>query len=560
MTAAKVALAQINAAVGDFAGNSRLIEAYARKAAQSGANVLLTPELALAGYPPEDLLLRPSFQELQERTLDELAAKIADLKGLAVVVGHVHVNDGKIYNAASVLLEGKIVGTYCKHALPNYGVFDEQRYFAQGTEPFVFEHAGIGFGINICEDVWIKGPGLQARDAGAQCMLVLNASPFHMGKFTTRIDMVRRYVERTGTGVVYVNLCGAQDELIFDGLSFVMDRLGHCAGHMPAFEEGMAVVEVGAGAAMTCTEGPWEPLLSEEDFNARHLSMVWQALVTGVRDYVHKNGFKDVLIGLSGGVDSALVLAIAVDALGPEHVMTVMMPSVYTADISMIDAQDMAKRLGVRYEVIPIGEVTNQFEAALSGIFKGREPDTTEENIQARVRGTLLMAISNKFGSLVLTTGNKSELATGYCTLYGDMAGAYAVIKDVPKTLVYRLAHWRNREQEIIPLRILTRAPSAELRSNQTDQDSLPPYEVVDAIIEAYVERNLPVSHLIGMGLDPQAVEQVVRLIRINEYKRRQAAPGPKVTVRAFGRDWRYPLSNAFREPPGALTRPGSAV
>ena len=549
MKAAKVALAQINAAVGDFLGNAQLIEAQARQAASVGADVLLTPELALTGYSPEDLLLRASFVDQQRQVLEQLCERLSDLKGLAVVVGHVHASDGNLYNAASVLLEGRVVGLYFKQALPNYGVFDEKRYFDAGTDPLVFSHAGIRFGINICEDAWVKAPPMAAKQAGAQCLLVLNASPFHMGKLTQRIDIIRRCVDRIGISVVYANLCGAQDELVFDGLSFAMDRMGHCVGHMPAFDAGQTVIEVQSGGAIEHVQGPWQPLLSEEDENGQaYLAQIWQALTVGVRDYVHKNGFKHVLIGLSGGIDSALVMAVAVDALGADHVMAVMMPSAYTADISLNDAQQMAHGLGVRYEQIPIGAITDSFESALAPLFASHPVDTTEENIQARTRGTLLMAISNKFGSLVLTTGNKSELATGYCTLYGDMAGAYAVIKDVPKTLVYRLARWRNDVSPIIPERIITRAPSAELRADQTDQDSLPPYEVVDAIIEGYVDHNLPVSVLARSGIDRDCLEQVVRLIRINEYKRRQSAPGPKITVRAFGRDWRYPLSNGFRE------------
>lgn len=550
MAAASVALAQINAAVGDFVGNARLIEEQARLAAQAGADLLLTPEMALTGYPPEDLLLRAAFVEQERQVLNDLCGRLADLKGLAVVVGHVHIDDGKLHNAASVLLEGRVIGRYYKHELPNYGVFDEKRYFVAGTQPLVFEHAGVRFGVNICEDAWLKAPVLASRSAGAECLLVLNASPFHMGKFTQRLDMMRRCVDRTGIGLVYANLCGAQDELVFDGMSFAMDRLGHCVGHMPAFDAGQAMVRVNAAGAIEPVSGPWQPILTEGDeMDQGHLAQVWQALVVAVRDYVHKNGFKDVLIGLSGGIDSALVLAVAVDALGAEHVTSVMMPSVYTADISLTDAEQMAKGLGVRYEVIPIGSITESIETALAGMFAGRAADTTEENIQARTRGNLLMAMSNKFGSLVLTTGNKSELATGYCTLYGDMAGAFAVLKDVPKTLVYRLARWRNQRSDVIPERIITRAPSAELREGQTDQDSLPEYEVVDAIIEGYIDHDWPVSMLIRSGLDQAAVEKVVRLIRINEYKRRQSAPGPKVTVRAFGRDWRYPLSNAFRDP-----------
>ncbi|MCD8505214.1 MAG: NAD+ synthase [Burkholderiaceae bacterium] len=549
MAAANVALAQLNATVGDFEGNARKIEQMARQAAANGADVLLTPEMALTGYPAEDLLLRPAFVERERVALLELTERLADLPGLAVVVGHLYAQGNDLYNTASVLVGGKVVARYFKRELPNYGVFDEKRYFVAGHEACVFEHAGMKFGVNICEDAWFRHAPQAAVAAGAQCLLVLNASPFHMGKFNQRLDMMRRCVDRAGVSLVYANLCGAQDELVFDGMSFALDKTGHCIGHAPAYDEAVALVAVQASGAVTAEHGDWMPLTSMEDEAEHdHLSMVWQALVVGTRDYVQKNGFKSVLLGLSGGIDSAVVLAIAVDALGADKVMAVMMPSRYTADISLTDAADMAARVGVRYEQVAIADIAQRFESALAPVFAGRTADTTEENIQARVRGTLLMAMSNKFGSLVLTTGNKSELTTGYCTLYGDMAGGFAVLKDVPKTLVYRLARWRNLRSAIIPDRIITRAPSAELRPDQTDQDSLPPYDVIDSIIAGYVDHNLPASRLIESGLDAEAVELVVRLLRINEYKRRQSAPGPKVTVRAFGRDWRYPLTNAFRE------------
>lgn len=549
MAAANVALAQINATVGDFEGNARKIEQMARQAAAQGADLLLTPEMALTGYPAEDLLLRPAFVEQERLALLELAKSLADLSELAVVVGHLHAKGNDLYNAASVLRGGNVIASYFKRELPNYGVFDEKRYFVSGHEACTFEHAGIKFGVNICEDAWFRHAPQAAVAAGAQCLLVLNASPFHMGKFTQRLDMMRRCVDRAGVSLVYANLCGAQDELVFDGMSFAMDRTGHCVGHAPAFEEALVSVDVQPGGAIAPAAGNWTPVTSmEEEAEHDHLSMVWQALVVGTRDYVQKNGFQSVLLGLSGGIDSAVVLAVAVDALGADKVTAVMMPSRYTADISLTDAADMASRVGVRYEQVAIAEIAERFEAGLAPLFAGRDADATEENIQARVRGTLLMAMSNKFGSLVLTTGNKSELTTGYCTLYGDMAGGFAVLKDVPKTLVYRLARWRNIESEIIPERIITRAPSAELRPDQTDQDSLPPYDVIDSIIAGYVDHNLPVAKLIESGINAQAVQQVVRLLRINEYKRRQSAPGPKITVRAFGRDWRYPLTNAFRE------------
>jgi len=549
MTAVNVALAQLNATVGDFEGNAGKIEQMARQAAAAGAQVLLTPEMALTGYPAEDLLLRPVFVEQEHQMLERLAQRLADLTDLAVVVGHLHADGVKLYNAASVLLGGKVVARYFKRELPNYGVFDEKRYFVAGDEATVFEHAGVKFGINICEDTWLRHAPLAAQQAGAQCLLVLNASPFHMGKINQRIDMMRRCVERAGLSVLYANLCGAQDELVFDGRSFAMDKTGHCLGHAPAFEEALVHVLVQPSGALRPEQGPWQALTSMQDEAEQdHLSTIWQALVVGTRDYVHKNGFDSVLLGLSGGIDSAVVLAVAVDALGADQVMAVMMPSQYTAEISVSDAADMSRRLQVRLEQVEIAPMTAQFDQALAPLFASRAPDLTEENIQARVRATILMAISNKFGALLLTTGNKSELTTGYSTLYGDMAGGFAVLKDVPKTLVYRLARWRNTESEVIPDRIITRAPSAELRPDQTDQDSLPPYEVIDTIISGYVDHNLPMASLIESGLDPEAVQKVVRLLRTSEYKRFQSAPGPKVTVRAFGRDWRYPLSNAFRE------------
>ena len=549
MAAANVALAQLNAVVGDFSGNAEQIERMARQAADKGADVLLTPEMALTGYPPEDLLLRPAFVDQERFALEKLTERLADLPKLAVVVGHVWAEGTELYNAASVLLGGKVIARYFKRELPNYGVFDERRYFSSGEKPCTFEHAGVIFGINICEDAWFRQAPTAASEAGAQCLLVLNASPFHMGKFTQRLDMMRRCVDRAGVSLLYANMCGAQDELVFEGMSFALDRQGHCLGHAPAFDEALVQVQVQSSGALALGDGPWTAVTSMEDeAEQEHLAMVWGALCTGVRDYVKKNGFKEVILGLSGGIDSAVVLAVAVDALGEQAVSAVMMPSRYTADISQSDAHQMAELLKVRYQTIPIGDVTDALEKSLSSAFEGCSPDLTEENLQSRTRGTLLMALSNKFGALVLTTGNKSELTVGYCTLYGDMSGGFAVLKDVPKTLVYRLARWRNEQSTVIPTRIITRAPSAELREDQTDQDALPPYEVIDDIISGYVDHNLPVQTLIQSGLDENAVKQVVRLLRLSEYKRHQSPPGPKVTVRAFGRDWRYPLSNAYRE------------
>jgi NAD+ synthase (glutamine-hydrolysing) len=543
--ATKVALAQINTTVGDFAGNSKLILANALIAKQEGAKLVLTPELSLCGYPAQDLWLRPAYIEAVAQAFQVLVAELAQFQGLAVVIGHACWHDGALRNMASVARDGQVIAQYCKHELPNYGVFDEKRYFTAGTQPCVFEHDGIKFGINICEDAWFKSAPIAAKQAGAEVLLVLNASPFHIAKSTQRLDILRRCVDRAGLSVLSVNLCGGQDELVFDGQSQVLDRAGHCVGMLPAFKPALGFYDVHAGGAIQAGQGvvPLTQTTPDDD-----LAHIWAALTLGVHDYVEKNGFKSVILGLSGGIDSAVVLAIAVDALGAGWVKTVMMPSAYTADMSTDDAQEMADRLGVVHHNIPIKSVTQAFEAALAPFFVGQVADTTEENLQSRVRGTLLMALSNKFGHLVLTTGNKSELTTGYCTLYGDMAGGFAVLKDVPKTLVYRLACWRNRQSQIIPERIITRAPSAELRPDQTDQDTLPAYEIIDSIIEGYVEHNQPSTLLIKSGLEADSVNQVTHLLRINEHKRRQSPPGPKITVRAFGRDWRYPLTNKFNE------------
>jgi len=542
MSAARVGIAQINAYVGDIAGNAARVLKAAHSAHEQGADVLVTPELVLTGYPPEDLLLRPHFVERQEAALQQLRHDTAGLAGLHLLVGHVLARDGRLYNAATVLCEGRVVGTYCKRELPNYSVFDEQRYFAAADQPLVFEAKGVRFGVNICEDIWFDHTPRAAARAGAQVLLVPNASPYNTGKQDERLRVARRCAQETGCAVIYANMVGGQDELVFDGASFALDAQGQPAARLPDYAEGVNVVEVDAGGAV-------RPVSRHADVAPYSLEeQVWNALVLGVRDYLGKNGFPGAIIGLSGGIDSAVVLAVAVDALGAGNVRTVMMPSRYTADISQTDATDMARRLGVRHDDIAIGPAVDAFEAMLAPQFAGLPVDATEENIQARVRGTLLMALSNKTGHLVLTTGNKSELTTGYCTLYGDMAGGFAVIKDVPKTLVYRLAEWRNREHEVIPRRIITRPPSAELRPDQTDQDSLPPYDILDGIMERYMERNQSAAEIVAAGFPQPAVEQVVRLIRINEYKRRQAPPGPRITPRAFGRDWRYPVTNGFRE------------
>jgi NAD+ synthase (glutamine-hydrolysing) len=550
----RVALAQINATVGDLAGNAARIVDAARAAHEQGARLVLAPELALSGYPPEDLLLRPAFMTACARALQGIADALADCAGLHVVVGHPHQfgESGDVrtkstaqplrVNAASLLSAGRVLATYAKRELPNYQVFDERRYFASGRDaglpPLVFDVGGTRFGVLICEDAWFDEPARAARAAGAQVLCVLNASPFHLGKAVEREQRMAERAQAVGLPVLYAHLVGSQDEVVFDGASFAVNAQGQVVMRAPSFEPALALVEIEG----TRVSGTVEPLPSLE-------AQAWGALVTGVRDYVDKNGFPGVIIGLSGGIDSALVLAIAVDALGPARVRTVMMPSPYTADISWIDARDMAARVGVRYDEIAIAPIFDAFKTALQPQFAGLAEDTTEENIQARTRGTLLMALSNKTGAIVLTTGNKSEMATGYATLYGDMAGGFAVIKDVAKTLVYRLAHWRNQQgpAPVIPERIITRAPSAELRPDQTDQDSLPPYEVLDAILALYMEEDHSVEQIVAAGFDRATVERVAHLIKVNEYKRRQAPVGIRITHRAFGRDWRYPITSKFR-------------
>jgi NAD+ synthase (glutamine-hydrolysing) len=549
MYAVKVSIAQINALVGDLSGNAQRVLEAARIAHAAGAQVLLTPELVLTGYPPEDLLLRPSFVASCDQVLKDLCASLAGLAGLHVVVGHVTCQNGLLRNAASVLADGAILGTYFKRELPNYAVFDEQRYFAAGEQPFSFTVGGVCFGLNICEDIWFDAAPEAAAQQGAHTLLVLNASPYHLDKYAQRLEIARRCVSRTGCSLVYANLVGGQDELTFDGASFAMDASGQVVNRLPDYVSALSLIEVSSDSSVVACVSSAAGLVGQA--LAPELSLeaqVWQALTTCLADYVKKNGFRTVILGLSGGIDSAVVMAIAVDALGAENVHAVMMPSRYTADISQIDARDMVKRLGVAYEEIAIAELAAGFDQVLSPMFAGKALDATEENIQARLRGMLLMALSNKFGHLVLTTGNKSELSTGYCTLYGDMAGGFAVLKDVAKTLVYRLARWRNLQSEVIPERIITRPPSAELRPDQTDQDNLPEYDVIDGIIERYVEQNQSAAQIVAAGFERAAVEQIVRLIRINEYKRKQSPPGPRITSRAYGRDWRYPLSNGYRE------------
>lgn len=548
----KLCVAQLNFVVGDMPGNAQKIVDAARAAYADGARLLLTPELSICGYAAEDLFLRPAFIAACDDAVKTVARELAGLKDLSVVVGHPTGGDRRTrsvavqqrHNAASVLQGGQVIATYAKRELPNYQVFDERRYFTPGQGTCVFEAGGVKVGLLICEDAWFEEPARLARDAGAQLLAVINASPFHVGKGGEREQMMRERVADCGLPLVYAHLVGGQDEVVFEGHSFAVNADGALAGRAPSFVSDLFAVEV-SGAAQPVLSATLAPQRSPE-------ADLWDALVLGVRDYIGKNGFPGVILGLSGGIDSALVLAVAVDALGAGKVRAVMMPSPYTADISWIDARDMAARLGVRYDEISIVPEFEAFKASLAGEFAGLPEDTTEENIQARIRGVILMALSNKFGSIVLTTGNKSEMATGYCTLYGDMAGGFAVIKDVFKTAVFRLARWRNEHDPYgtganpIPERIITRPPSAELRPDQKDQDSLPPYEVLDAILERYMENDQSVAEIVAAGFDSADVQRVTRLVKINEYKRRQAPVGIRVSHRSFGKDWRYPITSKF--------------
>ena len=536
MPSLRVAIAQINVTVGDIAGNARIILEAAGRAVALGADVLLTPELALCGYPPEDLLLRPDFYRACEREIISLAAQAP----LPIVLGHPVQEGDKRYNAASLLEGGRVRATYHKYRLPNYEVFDEERYFASGSDACVVEIKGVRCGLAICADVWSPGAAEAAHAAGAQLLLTLNASPFHMNKQQRRHQVLRERVAAVGQPVIYANLVGGQDELVFDGASFALDGQGRLTHQLPSFRETIAVVEYADGQLLPGECAAPRPLEAE----------VYDALRLGVHDYLGKNGFPGAIIGLSGGIDSALTLAIAVDALGADKVRAGMMPSPYTAQMSLDDSREMVRRLGVQYDEIAIGDAMRQFAVSLAPTFSslGEKPawDTTDENLQARIRGMLLMAISNRTGRIVLTTGNKSEMAVGYATLYGDMAGGFAVIKDVAKTFVYQLARYRNQLSEVIPENIITRAPSAELKPGQTDQDTLPPYEVLDAIIEAYMERDESPRQIIAQGYAADDVVKVVGMLKRNEYKRRQSPVGIRVTKRGFGKDWRYPITSRY--------------
>lgn len=576
MSTIRIALAQINTTVGDFAGNTAKIIASIEQAKKVGADIVAVPELALTGYPPEDLLLKPQFIAANRKALNEV---ISASKGIITIVGFVD-RTTDIHNAAAVICDGELKAVYRKNFLPNYSVFDEYRYFDAGQSAPIFAYGDVLFGVNICEDIWYPGGPTQVQAlAGAQLIINISASPYHAGKGIDRERMLATRAEDNAVALAYVNLVGGQDELVFDGQSLVINERGQIVARGKLFEEDLIVADINAERVFK--ERLHDPRrrqdrldIASQGINVERIELrnqlfetqrpatatqqaetpaypdeVYKALVVGTRDYVQKNGFKSVVIGLSGGVDSALVACVAVDALGAENVTCVFMPTRYSSSESARDAEQLAKNLGVAYHVVPIEDVFKQYLTMLDPVFAGTPMGIAEENIQARVRGNILMAVSNKFGSMVLTTGNKSELSVGYCTLYGDMCGGYAVIKDVPKMLVYELCQYLNQRngQELIPEYILTRPPSAELREDQKDTDSLPPYEVLDAILNFYVEQDLSLEAIIAEGFDEATVRRIARLVDLNEYKRRQAAPGVRITPRAFGRDRRMPITNRFR-------------
>jgi len=570
MQTLRVALAQLNTTVGDLDGNARRILDAARAAAEARADVVAFPELALTGYPPEDLLIRAAFIEDATRALDELARAADGLPPL--IVGCIEF-EGQLYNAAALLDRGRIAGRYRKHFLPNYGVFDEYRYFQPGDRAPLFRIGGIEVGITICEDLWFPaGPMRELALAGARVVVNINASPFHAGKPHFRERMVSTRAADNTVAIAWVNQVGGQDELVFDGNSAVFGPDGEVIARAASMDEDLLLVDVPVGQVVQrqlhdvrlrrerhASERPVPVAVSDAVVEVRpplapyrldrpdNVAEVYQALVVGTRDYIHKSGFQDAVVALSGGIDSAIVATIAVDALGAGHVLGVSLPSRYSSEGSVADARELARNLGIRLAAMPIEEMHQAALDTLAGEFRGSATGTAEENVQSRIRGLLVMALSNKFGSIVLTTGNKSEYACGYATLYGDMVGGFAVIKDVPKTLVYQLAEHRNTLGAVIPRNSIEKPPSAELRPDQLDTDSLPPYEVLDPIIEAYVEDDMPFQDIVAMGFDEPTVRRVISMINRNEYKRRQAAPGVKITPRAFGRDRRLPLASRYQ-------------
>jgi len=576
MNPLRISLAQINPTVGDLAGNTEKILAYIERARELGVDLVVFPELVVPGYPPEDLLLKPDFVEANLACLERIAEQA---QGITVVVGFVDRKDD-IYNAAALLHDGRLAAVYHKIYLPNYGVFDENRYFQAGRRPLVFGLKGAVIGVNICEDIWYPAGPTEAQSlAGAQLVVNISASPYHAGKGLARERMLATRAADDVVIVAFCNLVGGQDELVFDGGSVIFDERGELVARARQFEEDLLVVDLNPQGV--CRQRLHDPrrrkeraarrgefevqridlageessgkkllLTPRQEARLEHTEEIYRALVLGTRDYVHKNGFQQVVIGLSGGIDSSLTAAIAVDALGAENVTGVFMPSRYSSQASLEDARQLATNLGIRFLIVPIDQTFQAYLNMLAEPFSDTEPDVTEENIQARIRGNILMALSNKFGWLVLTTGNKSELATGYCTLYGDMAGGFAVIKDVPKMLVYALAGHVNAQagRQIIPQRVFDKAPTAELRPDQKDEDSLGPYRVLDPILHAYVEEDRSLGEIVALGFDEDTVRRVIRMVDRAEYKRRQAPPGVKITPRAFGKDRRVPITNRYRE------------
>jgi NAD+ synthase (glutamine-hydrolysing) len=535
MAAVRIALAQINPTVGDLEGNRRLIELAVGDARAAGAQLVALPELAVTGYPPEDLVLRPSFVTDNLRTLAALAPAT---DGITAVVGFVDRDGGRIFNAAAVLVGGRVEAVYHKHLLPNYGVFDEKRYFTPGEGIVIADVAGVPFGVTICEDLWSPdGPHAACAAAGAQLIVNINGSPYHMGKGRERQRLIATRARENRVAFAYVNMIGGQDELVFDGQSCAIDAGGMLLARSPQFAEDLLVYDVGAGPE---AGGP----IAREMGPAEE---VYAALVMGVRDYFGKNGFHGACLGLSGGIDSSLTAAVAADALGAGNILGVLMPSEYTSRDSFTGAERLTEALGIPTVTLPIHDAYEVMLKTLDPVFAGTEPGLAEENLQSRIRGNLLMAISNKTGRLVLSTGNKSEMSTGYATLYGDMAGGFAVLKDVPKTLVYDLSRWRNRDSEVIPQEVIDRPPTAELRADQLDSDSLPPYEILDPILQAYIEGDRSPEEIVADGFPADVVQRVVEMVDRAEYKRRQAPPGVKITRRAFGRDRRPPITNRYR-------------
>lgn len=533
-TSLRIAMAQLNVWVGDIDGNAQqMVEAANTARDRDQADIVVFPEMGLIGYPPDDLLLRQGLPDAIEGALAYLSRA---LHGITAVIGYPEYDGSTIYNSALVLRDGERIGHYRKQCLPNYGVFDERRYYRPGDTPCVFEQGGRQVGVTICEDVWEEGPSAQSAAAGAEVLVNLNASPFQADKFDQRIALLAERARANDLAICYVNCVGGQDELVFDGRSLAVDARGEIGASAPAFESGIYTVSYAADGRMSGAIA--EPLVPE--------ALIYDALVRATRDYVDRNGFPGALIGASGGIDSALAMAIAADALGGDRVWAVSMPSRYTADISNSDAAEQARRMGVHYDELPIENGFSALLDTLAPLFGDRAADTAEENLQSRIRGTLLMSLSNKFGHVVLATGNKSEMAVGYATLYGDMCGGFAPLKDVYKTWVYRLASFRNTRSDVIPERVITRPPSAELRADQTDTDTLPEYDVLDPIIEAYVEKGVSIEGICALGFAEEDVRQAAGLIRRNEYKRRQGAPGPKITHRAFGRDRRYPITAQY--------------